>query len=203
MTVIKSLNTWCKLLPSIAETQKDEIYLALCNGPSRPIVTLGNMNDIDLNYCKKAGLIVVDQKREGGSIIFFEDNIGLGLIYNKNLYPSYVLYTFYQDFVQFLQNKNINAAIIDNDIMIDGKYKIAGYMKTSLPPNFIHKYEGLQISINVDNELINNICTKEMIKIPKGLSDYGITAAEVNEWVNQWLIDNFHEEFLNATYIED
>lgn len=201
MKIVKSLISWCKLLPSIAESPEDDIYLALCDGPSRPIVTLGNMNDIDLDYCKKADLIVVDQQREGGSIIFFEDNIGIGLIYNKDLYSTYILHTLYQDFVQFLQDKHINAAIVDNDILIDGKYKIAGYMKTSLPPNFMQKYEGLQISINVDNELIKNICTKEMRKIPRGLSDYKVTATEVNEWVNQWLIDNFHEDFLNADYI--
>ena len=203
MKIINSLISWCKLLPSIIESNTSDMYVAMCDGPSRPIVTLGDMNDINLEQCKEYGLIVVDQKRKGGSIIFFEDNIGVGLIYDKQLYPTDILYDFYKDFTQFLQNKSIKAAIVDNDILIDGKYKIAGYMKTSLPPDFNRNYEGLQISINVDNDLISKICTKEMKKIPKGLSDYKITSQEVKNWVNQWFTNNFQDDFLNAHYVKE
>lgn len=56
--------------------------------------------------------------------------------------------------------------------------------------NLKNVYNTYQISINQDIEAIKHICKKEMIKIPKALSDFGITAEEiVNFCEDYW--DNF------------
>ena len=40
----------------------------------------------------------------------------------------------------------------------------------------------LLTGINTKLEDIKKICTKPMVKVPKGLSEYGITTEEVKEW---------------------
>lgn len=40
-------------------------------------------------------------------------------------------------------------------------------------------FYGTTISINVDVDMINKVCTKKMVKVHKGVSDYGITRADV------------------------
>lgn len=38
--------------------------------------------------------------------------------------------------------------------------------------------------------LINQICTKPMIKVPGALSDYGLTTEEVMNWMLEWFNAN-------------
>ena len=40
-------------------------------------------------------------------------------------------------------------------------------------------YTAIHISIGMDLDLIKAICTKPMVKTPKGLQDYGITQDEI------------------------
>ena len=59
--------------------------------------------------------------------------------------------------------------------------KAAGYQWT---------YELVQISINQDLEVIKNVCLKPMVKVPKGLGEYGVTTEEIIDWVEDWFAKN-------------
>lgn len=70
---------------------------------------------------------------------------------------------------------------IDNDLLVNGK-KVAGFMEISV--NNKHFYGG-HISINCNLNLIKQICTKEMVKVPGGLGEYGITSEQVVSWLQE------------------
>lgn len=70
-----------------------------------------------------------------------------------------------------------------NDWLIDGK-KFMGTMRIELGPVF-HFYGG-HISLSTDNELIKQICQKPMQKEPVGLSEYGITTQQVEDWLHEF-----------------
>ena len=80
-------------------------------------------------------------------------------------------------FVNWLKTKGLNADFVSNDIVVDG-YKICGMCTTRYGRI---DYTGGFISMNVNLDHIKAICKKPMEKIPKGLSEYGITTDEVEK----------------------
>jgi lipoate-protein ligase A len=85
------------------------------------------------------------------------------------------------DFANYLvseyKQRGLNAFFDGNDILIDG-YKISGLSAT---PYGALQYSTIHIGINTNLEDIKTICTKPMIKIPKGLSEYNITTEEIEQ----------------------
>ena len=80
--------------------------------------------------------------------------------------------------IEWLQSKGLNVTNEGNDILVDG-YKVASTCVTRY--NEI-EYTGGHIGINTKLEDIKKICTKPMVKVPKGLSEYGITTEKVKDW---------------------
>lgn len=147
-------------------------------------VQYGDQNDFNKEYCDENNILYRYERRQGGCMVLFPNNI---LIFDIRPVEEYQITTSFEtDFVSFLQNKHLNADIDKNDILIDNK-KIMGQVAFPLPsPCEGLLYLGAQISINSDSELINQICTKPMKKIPGALSDYGITTEEVMQWTLDW-----------------
>lgn len=126
---------------------------------------------IDLSLAKKP-YKVIKTYHSGGTIIGFEDGITLFDI-NRDLRRQ----TWREDLVSFLRAKGLNAENTGNDVTVDG-YKVAGYAESRLANTDYFQY-GIHISMHVDVDEIKRICRKPMVKIPKGLADYGLTRAEV------------------------
>lgn len=78
-------------------------------------------------------------------------------------------------FVDWLRAKGLNAEYVKNDVLVDG-YKVCGMCVTRYGRI---DYTGGIISMNVNLDHIKAICKKPMEKVPKGLSEYGITTEEV------------------------
>ena len=75
-----------------------------------------------------------------------------------------------------------SARCDNNDVLVDG-YKVASGCET------IHNgfnYMGYQISLYQDLETIKNVCNKPMVKIPKALSEYGITTDEMVDFIEEY-----------------
>lgn len=108
---------------------------------------------------------------QGGTMLVFRDNITL-FQFTRN--PGSDMKP---HLVSFLRSKELSAEANNNDVLVDG-FKVCGDMARYLPEIGMYFY-GTTISINVDVDMINKVCTKKMVKVPKGLSDYGITRADV------------------------
>ena len=90
---------------------------------------------------------------------------------------------FSKAFCEYLNGRGLDSAVCDNnDIMVDG-YKTASAVQSEIKNwDFIC----FQISINQDIETIKNVCKKPMIKIPRGLGEYGITTEEILQFCTDY-----------------
>lgn len=139
------------------------------------------MNDsCNTDWCDKNNVKYVHQEKlhKGGCIVGVAGNIFIDakIEYNKDKSLT-------DDFAKALSNyfreKGLDSVKCDNnDVMIDC-YKVASGCETYLGP---YTYMGYQISIYQDLETIKHACNKPMLKIPRGLIDYGITTSDIEEF---------------------
>jgi lipoate-protein ligase A len=129
-------------------------------------------NSIDEDYCKEHGYTILDTKHTGGVVVVNAGDISVihfGYIGNDWMH-RFAMYL-----VEQYKERGLNATFDGNDVLIDG-YKISGLSAT--PYGHI-QYSTIHIGINTNLEDIKAICKKPMVKVPKGLSEYGITTEEV------------------------
>ena len=159
-------------------------------------VNYGIENDINKEFCDKQHIHYRYENRAGGCIVFFPGNIIIHSVYPSTTFLRQHHYV--NALVDYLQNKGINAFTNNNDVLINDK-KIVGTVSQTL----LGSYKGwiyfaAEISINADIELIDQICTKPMNKIPGSLSDYNITTEEIMEFTLNWFYthpnDGYTEE---------
>lgn len=144
------------------------------------LVHYGFESEFDQEKVMEKGLRTVNLNRKGGAFVTHKGDIAYAHLTRQ-------ADRFNQSLGSFLANKliarGLNVVFRDNDWLIDGK-KFMGTMMYYLGGNF-HFYGG-HISINVDLDLIKNICLKPMEKEPIGLSEFGITTEQVEEWLHEF-----------------
>jgi len=128
---------------------------------------------VDENVCKENGIQVLRLPSRGGAIVVNGGDIEFAQLKNGVSFWGKETLGLIQ---RYLNLKGINAEIQDNDLMVDGVYKVASHA-SALIDGFC--YTTVHVSINANIPLIKLVCTKPMKKIPKGLSEFGITAEEM------------------------
>lgn len=137
-------------------------------------------NDVDEEFCKANNIEIIDIRHEGGTIVLDKSAIGYAYLSSDGSLSGQR--NFMMRFVGFLQSKGIVAEYKDNDILIDG-YKVCSagtrYIRDGVTYTTIH------FSLKNDANLIAKICLKPMYKIPKGLSDWGITSEDIMNFLEK------------------
>ncbi len=130
--------------------------------------------DVNADACEEYGYMILDTRHTGGVVVVNRGDISVvffGAVGNQVM----------QDFAMYLidryKEKGLNATYEGNDVLIDG-YKISGLSAT--PYGHI-QYSTIHIGVNTNLDHIKAICKKPMVKVPKGLSEYGITTEEVEQ----------------------
>lgn len=141
----------------------------------RPVVIVHRKTQVDENTCDALGYEVVESYNNGGTIVA---NAGDIIFSHLDVPDNEWLNYFAARFVEWLKSKGLDAKHTDNDILVDG-YKVCGLCITRY--GRIDFSSGV-IGINTNIGDIKKICRKPMKKIPKGLSEYGITTEEVERW---------------------
>lgn len=139
-----------------------------------PVVFVHRENQVDKESCKAMGYDVYEAYYNGGTIIGNKGDMAFahfGAIDN-GWYNRFI-----DHFVKWLKSKGLNAEFVSNDITVDG-YKVCGMCITRYGRI---DYTAGFIGINTNLDDIKAICKKPMKKVPKGLSEYGITTEEVEE----------------------
>lgn len=144
------------------------IWLNMIGEPDNLIVAISE-NREEVNIADDCIVVPIDHC--GGTIVGFPESITLFAFTNDANQPSWE-----HDLLLYLQSIGLNAELCGNDILVDG-YKISGSMIKWINKDI--KFYGIHISINCDAKRIDEICKKRMIKIPKGLGDYGITRSDI------------------------
>lgn len=142
---------------------------------------LKGADSLNEDYCRAKGISVYKTHNFGGTIVNFKGDI---CIANYQTDFNKFGEKFLIDLSDWLKTKNINSTMSENDLLIDGIYKVASFTSQYINGCL---YTAIHISVNMDIELIKAICTKPMNKIPKGLTEYGITGKEIDEYVLNYL----------------
>lgn len=131
-------------------------------------------NEVDTSGITRPYKIVITH-HAGGPIIGFDDGVTLICLSNQKPHIDWPV-----KLAAYLKEKGLNAEYDGgkhNDVTVDG-FKVAGFGIVPIPDTD-YLYHGIHVSINADADEINRICKKPMKKVPKGLSEYGITREEI------------------------
>ena len=139
-----------------------------------PTAAVHRKTQVDENICNNLGYEVVESFNNCGTIVANPGDFGIGHMgeTNNGWYSRFIAY-----FLNWLKAKGLNAEFVDNDILVDG-YKVCGICVNRYGRI---DYTGGLIGINTNLDHIKQICRKPMKKVPKGLSEYGITTEEVEQ----------------------
>ena len=152
------------------------------------VIAKGDGMQFNEEYCKQNHIELLPYPNSGGCIVIFPDDIICGLL-TQDATSTFAV-DFLNAFAEWLETKDITAQFVGNDVLVDGTYKVASGSIKGFNSDFA--YVPIHISMQVDLDLIRNICQKPMVKIPKGLSEYGLTSQEVLEFCTDF-IDNYNK----------
>ena len=145
------------------------------------VVLKGN-NLINEEYCQKNNLEVYNSSNMGGTIVVSAGDVEFS-VFRFDGWNDNDIYS--RKMLEYLKTRINNIDIKDNDFLVDDKFKVGSFSSINMGENFI--YSAFHFSVNVNLEHINNICTKPMNKIPKGLSEFGISGEEIKEFIEKTL----------------
>lgn len=139
-----------------------------------PVAIVHRESQVDTDLCRDLGYEVVESYNNAGTIISNAGDVLIGHFHHpeNGWYDRFVAY-----FIDWLRAKGLNAEYVSNDILVDG-FKVCGMCVTRYGRI---DYTGGIISMNVNLDHIRALCKKPMVKVPRGLYDYGITTEEVEE----------------------
>ena len=150
------------------------LHRVLCVVVGSPIVGVHKYTQVDPGVCKDLGYDVCEAYYNGGTLVANKGDIAFAHFGEvKNDWME----RFIKHFTSWLRAKGLNAEHTGNDILVDG-YKVCG---TGITRYGRIDFSAVFVSINPNLEHIKAICKKPMNKVPKGLSEFGITTEEVEE----------------------
>lgn len=156
--------------------QKEDSYYCIYD---KNYVYKGDFECPDEAYLQEHNLEICEIPTIGGIIIVSAGDIGFGLTtFNLDKTNSF-LEKAKENLIALIESHGYKCTLDGNDILINN-FKVASYCSLIRDQVFFGVF---QCSVNVNLELIKNICTKPMVKIPKGLSEFGITTEEVEQEV--------------------
>lgn len=152
----------------------------------KKVIFLPQNENYNESFCKENNYEILNTLHSGGIVVVNKNDISFvhfGPIGDETMlnFANYL--------VNYYISKGLNAVFDGNDILIDG-YKISGLSAT--PYNHI-QYSTIHVGINTNLEDIKAICTKPMVKIPKGLNEYNITAEEIEQIFFEFCKENKYQ----------
>ena len=145
----------------------DDVYIF--NG------TAGNITDVAKQKYK-----IFELGQSGGTLVFAPGNIGIGMLQKDYGQKA-------QQLVRSLFNMlilhGLNVGWKDNDIIVEDNYKVISYGELQLSNGYV--FTTIQINLYTTKELVEEVCTKPILKIPRPLSDYGIDTKLMELWLIQ------------------
>lgn len=180
---IKEINNknYLQLFTDTLLNKKERILI----GVADDFVVLKGRNSINESYCKDNKIEIYESQHMGGCIVLGDGDVEFNIFRYEGWEDCE---TFKNLIFDFLKQRIPTISLNNNDFLVDEKYKVASCSSVNAGDNFI--YTGFHFSVNVNLEHIKNICLKPMIKIPKGLSEYGVSSEEIVGFLQKQLEKN-------------
>ncbi len=163
-------------------SDKDEFKITVMD---RTEALYGGDWTIDKEWCDKNAIPYSQGKliKNTGCIIAVKGNVLLDI--KKRFNGGECLCDkFSKALCEYFKTKGMNSARQDNNDVLVDDFKVASGAEVTLPNGF--QYIAYQISINQDLDVIKHACLKPMVKVPKALSEYGITTEEMVEFCKKY-----------------
>lgn len=165
-------------LLNLFNTRQEEIIWCV---HERPLAFKSRLAQIDEDYCKEQDIEICNSFNFGGTIVVDKGDINLAVTRQNGWDVGNELLQYILD---RLKNKIPNLTIDDNDLLYKNIYKLVSYASINVGDGFIYSCWNITINPNIDR--INKVCTKEMNKIPKSISDFGVTGEEIIQIFEDW-----------------
>lgn len=166
--------TQAEWLPEVTQCIMGGLHGILYGVIESSVAIVHRKTQVDEDTCNELGYEIIESFNNGGTILSSKGDVVIAHFYSP---VNDWLKNFNAYFVEWLKSKGLSASCEKNDILVDG-YKVCG---TCITTYGRIDYSGVAISMNVNLDHIKAICKKPMVKVPKGLSEYGITTEEVEE----------------------
>lgn len=136
----------------------------------------GTNTKADYEYIDDHGLEVYFLHTKGGVTVLYEGNLSTGFIgeykSNDKLMHDYII-----AFCKWLYGRGLKPVFDGNDLLIDG-YKVCAF-SSNYDEATQWGLATITFTVNIDVDLVRAVCNKPMEKVPKGLSEYGITVEDI------------------------
>lgn len=144
-----------------------------------PTVLTGAFNTLDNDLCAFLQIPILKAPYLAGTIVSFLGDWEVSYIswgYSE-FAPQLVRQLFEQLII-----KQLPASLDNNDLLLAGR-KVASWARVGLSSGYFQNV--VHFSVTSDVDLISQICTKPMIKIPGALSDFNITDSDLESLINE------------------
>ena len=139
-----------------------------------PVTLVHKKIQVDEDVCAKLGYDIYEGLYNGGTLVANKGDMVFAHFYSvDNGWRDRIA----EHIAAWLKGKGLNAECVGNDVLVDG-YKACG---TCITRYGRIDYTTIFMSVNTNIDHIKAICKKPMVKVPKGLSEYGITSEEVEQ----------------------
>lgn len=161
-----------KTFKEILSSKEDVFWYGICK---KPIVILGTYDKGNKEEAIRLGYDYGENTyTRSGTFLLNKGDIQIGIMrYDWN---TYEMKKFQNNFIEFLISKGLNAKVAGNDIMVNNE-KIAGTSHQVYDNRKIFLFEISMFEPNLEH--IKAVCNKPMLKIPAGLTKYGINSNEI------------------------
>lgn len=140
----------------------------LCAIPTRKMVWYSVDGGFNKDYCIENDILYKYRPYNGGALCVLPTDLEVSIIAHNapTSFPQVIL----DKLVNWLKSKITNEIVISgNDILIDDR-KILGMANYTYEGAFIC---GFHLAFDIDLDFIQQVCNKEIVKVPIGLNNFG------------------------------
>lgn len=157
-------------LTKVLQDDVSNVYFLCENRLEKPYVIVNKESKFNEKYVSEKQFPILKTNHNGGVGVIFPTDVGFTWVSDKSSLRDIVA-----EILIFLQKHKGAVWSHGNDIMFD-QYKLFGTMGYKIDNRY---YEGVFFSFNSDPEIIEKVCLKKQVKIPKGLSEIKIDRDEL------------------------
>lgn len=142
----------------------------ICALPTQRLVWHPVNGEFNREYCEQNNIICKERPYAGGVLCILPTDLEVSIIAidAPSIFPQLIINKVLE-WIKSKINQEVEIVISGNDILINN-------MKVFGMANYTYQNVtvcGFHLAFNIDLDFIKQVCTKEMVKVPTGLNNFG------------------------------